>query len=110
DLGMLEAQPLHGVGQFDVDAKVVGIELELVAGAQPAILVDVHREKGDAILEGELPMPVAARLGAEVDGRGSVGHGVPYFCNSVLKYLFTFLSASAFCPHTYGRYQARTSL
>ncbi len=31
-LGVLEAQPLHGVGELDVDAQVVGVELELVAG------------------------------------------------------------------------------
>jgi hypothetical protein len=30
--GMLEAQPRHRVGQFDIHAKIVGIELELVAG------------------------------------------------------------------------------
>ena len=30
---MLEAQPLHRVVQFDVDAEVVGIELELVVTA-----------------------------------------------------------------------------
>ena len=31
DLGMLEAQPLHGVGEFDVDAEVVGIQFQFVA-------------------------------------------------------------------------------
>jgi hypothetical protein len=33
---MLEAQPLQRVGQLDVDAEVVGIELELIALEQPA--------------------------------------------------------------------------
>ena len=41
--GMLEAQPLDGVGELDVDAEVVGIELELVAFEQRALLVDVHQ-------------------------------------------------------------------
>ena len=35
DLGVLEAQPLDDVGQLDVDAQVVGVELELVAVAEP---------------------------------------------------------------------------
>src|SRR6185437_623503 len=105
---MLEAQPLDGVGQLDVDAEVVRVELELVAGAQAAILVHVHRQVSDAVFGRELPMLVAVGLGAEVDGR-CIGHGVPYFCNSVLKYLFTFSSASAFCPHSYGCDPPRTS-
>ena len=41
-LGVLEAQPLDGVVQLDVDAQVVGVELELVAGHQAAVLVDVR--------------------------------------------------------------------
>ena len=31
DFRVLEAQTLHGIGQFDVDAQVIGIEFELVA-------------------------------------------------------------------------------
>ena len=34
DFRMLEAQPLHRVVEFDVDAEVVGIELELVTRAR----------------------------------------------------------------------------
>ena len=40
--GMLEAQPLHRVRKLDIDAEIVGIELELVALEQAAVLVDVH--------------------------------------------------------------------
>ena len=58
------------VGQLDVDAEVVGVQLELVVALQGAILVHVHGEVGDAVLERELPVLVAAGLGAEVDGRG----------------------------------------
>ena len=35
------------VVQLDVDAEVVRVELELVAGADAAVLADVHRERGD---------------------------------------------------------------
>ena len=45
--GMLEADALQRVVQLDVDAEVVGIELELVAGPDAAVLVDVHRERRD---------------------------------------------------------------
>ena len=41
-LRVLEAQPLDRVGELDVDAEVVGVELELVALEQAALLVDVH--------------------------------------------------------------------
>src|SRR5476649_1395462 len=95
---MLEAQALDHVGQLDVDAQVVGIELQLVAGPEAAILVHVHGEVGDTAFERELPVLVAAGLGPEVDD-GTVSHGVSYFCNSVLKYLFTFSAARASYAH-----------
>ncbi len=66
-LGMLEAQPLHGIRQFDVDAEIVGIQLELIALEQAAILVDVHGERGDVALDVELPVPVARRIGLKID-------------------------------------------
>ena len=109
DLGMLEAQPLHRVRQLDVDAEIVGIELQLVAGLQPAILVHVHGEVGDAILERELPVLVAAGICAEIDGRGGGVHGVPYFCNSVLNYLFTFPAARSFLSPSHASDPPRPS-
>ena len=50
-LGVLEAQPLHGVGELDVDAQIVGVELQLVAVEQPGVLVDVHDQLGDLAIE-----------------------------------------------------------
>jgi hypothetical protein len=67
---MLEAQPLHRVVEFDIDAEVVGIEFELIAVEQAAGLVDVHDQLGDIAIELQLPMPVATRLGLEVDALG----------------------------------------
>ena len=64
---MLEAQPLHGVVELDVDAEIVGVQLQLVAGLQPAVLPDVHAERGDAAVELEPPVLVARRLRPEVD-------------------------------------------
>ena len=64
---MLEAQPLHRVVQFDIDAEVVGIELQLVARREPAVFVDVHRESRDRPGEAQPPMPIRGRLGSKVD-------------------------------------------
>ena len=86
-LGMLEAQPLHRVGEFDIDAEIVGIQLELIALEQPAILVDIHGQRRDVAIDGELPMPVARRIGLEIDVLGAArenaiftGHGPPLLC------------------------------
>ena len=69
---MLEAQPLDRVGEFDIDAEIVGVELQLVAFEQRALLVDVHQQRGDVAVDLELPMPVARRLGLEIDPRLAV--------------------------------------
>ena len=70
---MLEAQPLDGVGEFDVDTEVVGIQLELVAFEQGALFVDVEKERRDIAVDLELPVPVAGRIGLEIDPRSTVG-------------------------------------
>src|SRR5262249_29085272 len=67
DLGMLEAQPLNGVIELDVHAEIVRVELQLVAGPEPAILLHVHGQRGDRAIDGEPPVLVAGRLGPEVD-------------------------------------------
>jgi hypothetical protein len=37
-LGMLEAQPLHRIMQFDINTKIVRIQLQIVTGKQAGIL------------------------------------------------------------------------
>ena len=64
---MLEAQPLHRVGEFDVDAEIVGIQLELIAFEQAAILVDIHGQGRDIAVDVQLPVPVARRIGLKID-------------------------------------------
>src|SRR5262245_12111543 len=80
---MLEAQPIHGVGELDVDAEVVGIELELIALEQRRLLVDVHAQGRDLAVDRKLPVPVFRRIGLEIDPVPAVaqfalcvGHGV----------------------------------
>ena len=81
---MLEAQPLHRVGEFDIDAEIVGIQLELIAFEQPAILVDIHGQGRDVAFDIQLPMPVARRIGLKIDVLRAAcedaiftGHGPP---------------------------------
>ena len=64
---VLEAQPLHGIGELDVDAQVVGVELQLIAVEQAGVLVDVHDQLGHLAVERELPVAIARRLGLKVD-------------------------------------------
>ncbi|MCY1300993.1 hypothetical protein D9M69_340240 [compost metagenome] len=69
-LGMLEADALQRVVQFDIDAEVVRIQLERVAGPQAGFLVDVHRQRGDGAIETELPVAVLVGMALERDGGG----------------------------------------
>ena len=50
-LGMLEADALDRVGELDVDAEVVRVELELVAGAVRMVAVDGHHQRGDVAVD-----------------------------------------------------------
>ena len=45
---MLEADALNRVGELDVDAEVVGIELEPVVRRQPRVFLYVHRQRRNA--------------------------------------------------------------
>ena len=57
--GMLEAEALDRVGELDVDAEVVGVELQPVVRRQPGVFLHVHRQRRDRAVERELPVPVA---------------------------------------------------
>ena len=70
---VFEAQALDGVGQFDVDAEVVGIELQFVAIEQPAGLVDIHDEVRDRAVRLDPPVAVAGGIGLKIDLLG-FGH------------------------------------
>jgi hypothetical protein len=68
---VLEADALDRVVQLDVDAQVIAIELELVAGTQAGVLVEVGGELGHRTFEAQLPVAVLAGMGLVVDRRGS---------------------------------------
>ena len=69
NLGMLEADPLNGVGELDVDAEVVRVQLQTVVTTQACVLLDVHRERRHRTIERKLPVFVAARMGVEGNRR-----------------------------------------
>ncbi|MNN33363.1 hypothetical protein D3C81_1471220 [compost metagenome] len=72
--GMLEADALQGVVQFDIDAKIVGIQLQRVAGPQTAFLVHVHGQRGDGTVKGQQPVAILGRM-ARKGNRGRDRHG-----------------------------------
>ena len=55
------------VGEFDIDAEIVGIQFQIVAFEQAGFLVDIHGERRDVAVDRELPMPIALGLGLEID-------------------------------------------
>src|SRR5579872_2464018 len=88
---MLEAQPLHGIGELDVHTEIVGVQLELIAFEQPAILIDVHRQRRDLASDIKLPMPVARWIGLEINKlraprEGAFFTGHERSLNTVLSY------------------------
>src|SRR6516165_7501560 len=67
DRRMLEAQALDGIRKLNIDAEIVGVELELVALEQRALLVDVHQQSGHFAINFELPVAIARRISLEID-------------------------------------------
>ena len=68
-LRMLEAKPLDGIRKLDIDAEIVGVELQRVVAGDAAVLVHVERERGDVAIDGEPPVSVLVRMSPEVDHR-----------------------------------------
>ncbi len=66
-LRVLEAQPLHRVRELDIDAEIVGIELQLGAGEEAAGWIDVEGQGRDRPVAFEAPMAVAGGLGGKID-------------------------------------------
>ena len=70
--GMLEAQALQHVGELDVDAEIVRVQLELVVvRPQAGVFAHVHRERRDVAVDAQLPVLVLRGIGFEIDGRRS---------------------------------------
>ena len=68
DLRAGEPQSLDRVVQLDVHAEVVGVQLQLVAGGDAALLVGLDHDARDLAVDLQAQVPVAAGLGVEVNG------------------------------------------
>ena len=68
---MLKSQALHRIGELDVNAQIVGIQLELVVRPERLILADIHDQAGDSPIDFQFPVPVLLRAGFKRDHRGS---------------------------------------
>ena len=77
DLRMLEAHALHDVVQLDVDAQVVGVELQLIVTSQTGTRRHSHGDGRDSTVEGSSPMAVGSRLRTEAD-QFLRGHLAPF--------------------------------
>src|SRR5438477_424585 len=74
---MFEAQSLDSIRQLDVDAEIVGIELEAIVVRKARILANVHRQRGRRTVEAQLPVLVPIRVGFKRQrAEGRVSHGV----------------------------------
>src|SRR6185436_15135993 len=96
-LGMLEADAVQGVGELDVDAEVVAVQLQLVARHQAVVFRDVERQGGERAVEGELPVVVALGVRLEAD------HAMAFLrsarlCLTVLPEVSRVASARAYSP------------
>ena len=67
---MFEADALQGVVQFDIDAQIVGVQLQLVPGPDTPILFCIHNQGGDRSIEPELPVLVARRMSLKINELG----------------------------------------
>src|ERR1700732_2925983 len=53
--------------QFDVDAKIVGVQFQLVTGPNSAVFRDVHCERRHGPVKGELPVFITRWINLEID-------------------------------------------
>ena len=64
-LGVLEAEALDRVGELDVDAEVVGVQLEPVVRRQAGVFLHVHRQRRNGPSNVSFQWSVAVGRGLE---------------------------------------------
>jgi hypothetical protein len=64
---MLEPNAVERVRQLDIDAEIVGIELQPIAGGERALFGDVQGQGRDRAVTGKAPMAIARGMGVEGD-------------------------------------------
>ncbi len=73
DRRIFEPQALECIEQFDIDAEIVGIELELVTFKQAAIFIYIHGQAGDIAIDIQLPMAIGFRARLKVNSFCAIG-------------------------------------
>jgi len=74
-LRVLEADAADGIVQLDVNAQVVAVELELVAGAKTGVFVKIRLQGGHRAIEIKFPVFVPGWGGLVFDSVGNA-HGL----------------------------------
>jgi hypothetical protein len=72
DFGVFEPEPLDRIGKLDVDAQVVAVQFELVAGMKPGILTHVKGESRDSSIYRQVPVTVIR--GSSFEANDFIGH------------------------------------
>jgi hypothetical protein len=67
DFRVLEAHALDDIGEFNVDAEIIGIELEFIALEQTAGFIDVHEYRRDFAVICDAPVPITVGIGLKID-------------------------------------------
>ena len=94
-LGMLEAEALQRVGELDVHAEVVGVELQLVVvGAQAGVFLHVHGERGDRAVERSASSACTAPARSRTMTRWGLGRCCSTAAESSLRFKRSFKSSA----------------
>jgi len=64
---MLESDAVERVAQLDVNAQIVGVQFQLVAGLDGRVFIDVERERGYGAVKAEAPVLITLGCAVECD-------------------------------------------
>ena len=97
DFGMLETDALQSVMQLDIDAEIVGIELQFVAGTQmPPSSCDVHGQRGYRAFERDAPVLDTRGVGLIIHGVGLAAEALRSCAASTNSSYSEFACSAAF--------------
>ena len=56
DLWVLETKPLNRICEFDIDAEIVGVELQFIALTERHVFLNIHCQRRDRASHVEFPV------------------------------------------------------
>jgi hypothetical protein len=68
---MLKPQPLNRVSKFNINTKVVGIELQLIAFKQATGLIYIKGQSCRLASGGKPPVTITCRIGFKIDNHAA---------------------------------------